>query len=104
MINQPLNAKEKELLLRYRELVHAVQSGIAASKDKTDWEPKHLRVGVNMSKVDHAALVNLLIAKGIFTREEYFEELVKMAENEVDMYRAEIARQHGVDPDKIHLA
>ena len=38
-------------------------------------EGKVLRVGVNSAMVDHAALVRLLIAKGIFTLEEYEEAL-----------------------------
>ena len=99
-----MNATIRGLLERYKQLAHAIQSGIVFRKDQTDMEPKHLRTGIDLTKVDHAALVRLLMHKGIFTEEEYYNALVESAEREVDMVRAEIAAEHGIDPDKVHLA
>lgn len=48
--------------------------------------PKHLRVGVNTSKVDQSALVKLLINKGIFTEIEYEEALADAMEAEKRRY------------------
>jgi len=32
---------------RYNKAAHAMQSGVAFSKDKKEQDPKHLRVGIN---------------------------------------------------------
>ena len=58
---------------RYLAACHAIQSGVAFehSQGSTDGTPKHLRTGINIAMCDHAALVKLLVAKGLFTDEEY---------------------------------
>lgn len=53
-------------------------------------EPKHLRVGINTAMVDSAALARILIAKGLFTWDEYAAELADEMEREVLRYRLEI--------------
>lgn len=88
---------------RYLQLAHAMQSGVAFSKDKRDLEPKHLRVGVNSAMVVHGGLVELLIAKGVFTRDEYMAAITDSMQREVDTYREKIAREQGVPVDKIKL-
>lgn len=82
---------------RYLAACHAMQTGVAAvmekepfSKDRGECSPKHLRVGVNSAMCDHAALVRLLIAKGIFTEEEYAVEVTAEMEREVERYRRRI--------------
>lgn len=69
-------------------LRHAMQSGVAHhhKHDATDGSPKHLRVGVNAVAVDHAALVGLLIKKGIFTEDEYIDALNEGMSREVKAY------------------
>ena len=59
---------------RYLKAAHAMQTGVALemSRHAAPTEPKHLRVGVNAAMSDQAGLVKLLIAKGIFTEDEYF--------------------------------
>jgi len=61
--------------LSYTDALHGIQTGIALEIERGSMcaNPKHLRVGLNASKSDQAGLVRLLIAKGIFTEEEYIE-------------------------------
>ena len=52
----------------HQRLCHAVQAGVAQEMSiPTDasTDPKHLRVGVNIAMCDQAALVKLLVEKGI---------------------------------------
>lgn len=74
----------QELIDQYFKAVHAVQSGIAAKMniDPKDIKPKHLRTGINMAMVQDAALVALLIEKGIITHKEYYTSLLKWAQKE----------------------
>lgn len=57
---------------RYLQLAHAIQSALAfqeqAGADK--FTPKHLRVGIDITKADEGSIVRLLISKGVFTSEE----------------------------------
>lgn len=75
------------LRTRYRDLAHAMQSGVEFSKEFSgDMTPKHLRVGVNMALCDAGALAGLLIKKGLITEKEHLEALVGMLEKEVERY------------------
>lgn len=86
---------------KYEAAAHKVQSAIAANPNKRPLEPKHMRVGIDMSKADHAGLVTLLIAKGVFTLEEYTAAIEKSAEDEAEMHRHAVAKELGVHPSKI---
>jgi len=80
--------KLEKLAQEYVELGHAVQSGIAACIG-IGWDgttPKHLRVGIDTSKSDQAALAKLLIEKGVITEVEYYEALVEGLKEEVEGY------------------
>lgn len=79
---------------KYLALAHAMQSGVAAKMhhEPDDTTPKHLRVGVNSAMVEHSALVQLLIAKGIITEEEYYEALIKAMQDEVTQYETELTQ------------
>lgn len=89
-----------ELAQQYANLAHAVQSGIAtllgAGKARM-CEPKHMRVGLDMARADAGALAELLIAKGVFTSEEYHEALVRGAQREVDSYTQRVRQELGTD-------
>ncbi|QLE42242.1 hypothetical protein FD723_18660 [Nostoc sp. C052] len=78
-----------ELRLEYHALAHAMQSGVAMKMNYEPGEttPKHLRVGVNSTMVETGALAALLIAKGVFTEEEYYQALVQSMQNEVNLYK-----------------
>lgn len=75
--------------LSYIAAMHGVQSAIATEiitlgEDEAGASPKHLRVGVNSAMVNDLAVAELLIEKGIFTREEYIEAVRKAANRELD--------------------
>lgn len=78
---------------RYAELLHAMQTGIAflLEQDSSPASPKHVRLGINSAKVEHGALVSLLLAKGVFTAEEYLDAILAQMEKEVAMYEAELS-------------
>lgn len=80
---------------RYEAAAHAIQSGVSFDPDPRQRESKHLRVGINMRAVDHAALAALMIRKGIITEEEYFEELANQAEAELALYEAYLTEKLG---------
>ena len=82
---------------RYEVLGHAIQSGVALelNHDPASGTPKHLRTGLNLTKVEHGALVRLLISKGVFTLEEYEAELLKGLEAEKEAYEARLSARHG---------
>lgn len=67
---------------------HAMQSGVAMKMqiEPGETEPKHLRVGINAAMVGNAAAVQLLIAKGVITEEEYFTALADGMEREKRLY------------------
>jgi len=94
--------KRDDLQRRYEIAAHAVQAGVAMelnddppSRSGSPVSPKMLRTGVNLAMVEHGALVRVLIAKGIFTEEEYFEELVKGVEAEQAAYEARLTARFG---------
>lgn len=82
---------------KYIELCHAMQAGVAIKMqiETSDTSPKQLRVGINSAMVSHSALVNLLIAKGIFTEDEYWDALIVAMAHEVDLYESEIKDLYG---------
>ena len=72
---------------RYTRALHAMQSGVALEMNKNDsHEPKHLRVGINSAHVSQLGLINLLIEKGIVTKEEYYKAQADAMEEEVKIY------------------
>ncbi len=84
--------------LSYKEAMHGVQSAIAyrIGRGEDLATSKHLRVGVDSAMVTDAALARLLIKKGVFTAEEYAEEIRLEANRELDraedQARAEMGR------------
>lgn len=63
--------------------------------------PKHLRVGVNAAMVGHGGLVVLLIAKGVFTEEEYLKAIADKMEAEQATYEERLSEAAGA---KVTLA
>ncbi len=79
---------------RYMEAAHGMQAGVATMAgmgDGSETSPKHLRVGVNSAMCDHAGLVRLLMAKGLFTEEEYMKEIADEMEREKERYEQRIS-------------
>jgi hypothetical protein len=78
---------------RWHKAAHAMQTGVAyemAAGKNDATTPKHLRVGINAAMVDHAGLVRLLIAKGVFTEAEYTATIADEMEAEVERYQNRI--------------
>lgn len=89
----------KDLGLTYEQAAHGVQSAImhAMNQDNgsglvSGTSPKHLRVGVDSAHVTDYAVAELLMEKGVFTREEY-EEKVRLAMND-ELAKREDAAKH----------
>lgn len=100
-----LNPDERELFDEFHRLAHAMQSGVNIEQHYTDQcSPKHLRTGVNVAMVEHSALCELLVEKGIVTPTELFTSMIRKMHAEIDAYRLRIAERMGVDADKITLA
>jgi Asp-tRNA(Asn)/Glu-tRNA(Gln) amidotransferase B subunit len=74
----------------YRAAAHRIQTAIAyLMQNDTNYvatKPKHMRVGIDLTKSDMAGLVQLLIAKGVFTQAEYVEAITEAAQSEADSY------------------
>lgn len=70
----------QSLMDEYHRQAHGMQSGVAIenSRHHPDYDHlKHLRVGVNSAMVETSALVRLMVRKGIFTYEEWWQTLVE---------------------------
>jgi hypothetical protein len=86
----------RELDRRYRAALHAMQTGVLAMMGREpdgETAPKHLRVGVNSAMCDNAALVGLLVEKGLITREEHALAICVEMEREVARYEARVGAQ-----------
>lgn len=85
-----------QLTAEYRQLVHAMQSGVATEMHhSSDTEPKHLRVGVNSSLVNSSALGELLIRKGLITELEYVQAIRDGMKAEVERYEQRLSEHYG---------
>lgn len=82
-------AQVQQLQKDYSELVHAMQSGVALDhslRGPVDGTPKHLRVGINVCMSDHAALVRILISRGLITEVEYWQAMCDSMRTEKETY------------------
>lgn len=88
---------------KYRELLHAVQSGVAYLEPERYGGPpgtatneaKHMRVGINSAKVELAGVARLLIQKGVFTEDEYVDAIIAEMQEEVARLEAEAEKKFG---------
>lgn len=83
--------------LNYIEAMHGIQTGIALEIERGSdcASPKHLRVGVNAAMCEHAALIRLLIAKGLFTGEQYAEAITDEFNRELERVEKIVNEQYG---------
>ncbi len=88
-----------EAFEKYQQMCHAMQSGVRAEHElgSDDGTPKHLRTGVNTAMVDHAALVKLLIHKGLVTEQEYANALCDGMIEEVKTFEQRLSDRLGKD-------
>lgn len=86
---------------RYEAAAHAMQTGVKMEMELSPatsaTDPKHLRVGVNSAMADNAAIAALLIAKGIFTKEELAESLATEMEKEAQRYQVLVSKLVGAN-------
>jgi hypothetical protein len=77
---------------RYAAALHAMQSGVKFMMEQgaKETEPKHLRVGVNSAMVEHAALVKLLIEKGVIREDDYLTALTVAMEKGAATYQERV--------------
>lgn len=89
---------KRRAIERYKAAAHGMQTGVAFDLERGDQSgtPKHLRVGINVAMSDHAALVTLLMAKGLFTEIEYLEALADAMEAERKRYEQHLDVAHGL--------
>lgn len=89
--NMPDRADEHNQ--RYHAAAHAMQSGVKAIApyQPSETTAASLRVGVNSAFASHAALTELLLAKGIFTMEEYAAANADAMQAEVKNYEQRLA-------------
>lgn len=87
----------QEKAQRYAQLAHAIQSGIEYDKNEFEREHKHLRLGINTAHTDHAALVSLLMRKGVITEDEYWDALLESLEREVERYEKALSKAYGAN-------
>lgn len=69
--------------------------------DHKNQTPKHLRVGIDMSKSDLGGMAKLLIDKGVFTLVEYTKAMADQAEIEADQYETELSIRFGINFKKL---
>lgn len=83
--------------LSYEQAIHGIQTGIALEIERGSdcATPKHLRVGINSAMCEHAALIRLLIAKGIITEEEYAEAITDEFNRELERVEKVVNAQYG---------
>lgn len=87
--------RQNDLGLSYEAALHGVQCSIAFGFYERSMEPKHMRTGVDMSKVDALGLACLLIDKGLIGGVEYAEYLRLAANLEVVNRQEEAKHQTG---------
>lgn len=84
----------------YMSQLHAIQSGVAMmletfGSNGSGASPKHLRVGVDSAMVNDAAVVSLLMKKGLITLGEYYDELIIQARKEKERYEKVLSEHFG---------
>lgn len=90
-----MTTQDRETYLR---LLHAMQAGVAKEQeiDPKSTTAKHLRVGINATRSDQGALVELLIEKGVFTSDEYDAKVVKYMAREKKAYEDLLLERTGI--------
>lgn len=101
----------RDLGLSYEATAHGVQSAIRFEMSKKGLPDeagdaigkmvgmlKHLRTGIDMSKSDMLGLVELLLAKGVITRDEYIEHMRLAANEELARYQDHCRSEYGLPP------
>lgn len=87
---------------KYEALVHAMQTGVAmdigtVGEKAAGADAKHLRVGINVALVEQGAIWSLLMEKGIITKQEMEDALIKAHESEVARFEKRLKGRMGAE-------
>lgn len=103
----------RDLGLSYEAAGHGIQSAIRFemtreglpddSQDKVVRMLKHMRVGIDSRAADAGGLASLLINKGVFTQEEYLEQMRLSINEELARYTDHIRQTYNL-PGNISFA
>jgi hypothetical protein len=95
----------RDLGLDHIQALHGIQTAIA--HELSQWphicdaellnKLKHFRVGIDSAKAEQAGLAGLLIAKGIFTLEEYTEHMRLALNEELARYEEHLKTTYGFE-------
>lgn len=92
---------------RYLLLSHKMQAGVKWDQETDPRKAtvhlnpgltdhfKHERTGINGARVETAALVKLMIEKGVFTEDEWWRTACEVMQGEVDKYETILAQRLG---------
>lgn len=99
MERDPFKRSVQENEDEYLVNMHAIQSCIALGMNHpeitTYGDPKHMQVGIVSTFVTLHAFAEILIRKGIMTREEYHAQMVLSTRQELERLTAEAQERLG---------
>lgn len=89
---------------RYIEAAHRIQSAVATEiqlvgDSNAGASSKHLRTGLNMVMADVSTILNILVAKGIITKDELIDSITKGTEVEAERLRSIVITKCGLPPE-----
>lgn len=87
----------------YFKICHAIQTGVRAIidienpnvDDAVKDMAKHLRVGVDTGKIEHGALLKLLVDKKIINIEEYENYVIEFLQRDVKTREQQLSQLYG---------
>lgn len=85
-----------KLKAEYRRLKDLMNDGVGREME-LNWRhtPRKLRYGLNSAHAAHAAVVRLLLDKGVITEQEYWGAQVDAMRHEVDCYEERLSSAAG---------
>lgn len=103
----PKKRTVEENQAEYVSNMHAIQSCIALGMNNPEvtkfGDHKHMQVGIFSAMITDHAIAELLIAKGIFTHEEYVAQLVISTREELERLTIEAAQRIGTTIEKLRF-
>jgi hypothetical protein len=78
------------MMIAYEKAAHRIPTAIAVlmgrDPDFLQVQPKHLRVGLDLSKSDVDGLARPVIARGVFTEAAFADAITAFVEQKADAY------------------
>lgn len=106
-----MSEKSDEYRQRYMAAGHRLQSALKFelehvrgvsryAYEQSIFSAKHMRVGIDLRASDALGLFRLLLAKGVFTEDEYLEAMAVSAEEEAQSQIERIRDELGLHPGR----